>query len=992
MSSSSAPPGCRRGPDRSAVGLACVSAVIAACDGAALFRGEQFAFRDAGHYYYPLYQRVQQEWAKHHLPLWDASENAGMPLLGNPTAAVLYPGKLVYASNLPYPWAARLYILGHLALALVGMYRLMRGWQTSVTGSLFSAIAYAFGAPIVFQYCNVIYLVGAAWLPFGIAAVDRWLRSGRRSSILALAIVLAMQVLGGDPQSAYVTGLCAGGYAIGLSIARAREHRGRRALTPSRLWIGSLALIAFWIETVLVCAWFLPHYRPKRVPPAVLPWWSWVSPSVACAWGIAAVLLLATRKRSGASLAAMLGGLALAAVLAGGLAAAQLLPVAEYTSLSIRAADDGPHDVFPFSVEPVRLIEMIAPQPFGSYRQANRSWTSLIPPTHRMETWVPSLYLGGATLVLALSAFALRGLGARRIWLSWIAMIALAASLGEFAGPLWVARCIPALTRHLGPHDPADTSAIRLDGKLRDGDGSVYGIMATVLPGFGGFRYPGKMLTFACLGIAGLAGIGLDRCLAGHSRRAIAWSAALALVCMIALAGVQAARGPMVEALRSRGEGRGSATFGPFDAIGAWRESRDALIQGAAVLVATSLAVRVASRHPALAGLSLLVILTIDLAIADTSQILTVPQSSLEAPPELVLKIAEAELANPSPGPFRVHRMPTWEPSGWSEKGSDRRYEELFAWERATIQPKYAIPYGVNYTSTIGVTELYDYEWFFSPIRANRIHRNEPADDATNPRIIYYPRRGFDLWNTRYFVLPSKTYNEENHATYALQTDTEPIAPTHRQVEGPEAEEFLKSWTTHQDWQLVRNKKAFPRAWVVHDATFWRPIEGIGRKGRDLLMMEILYQNDPYWTEPKMQVHDLRRRAFVETAEGDKLLPFLSREEPDATEDVTFHGGEDDQRVEMEVTLRSPGLVILADVLYPGWELTIDDKPAPIWKTNRLMRGAAVDSGTHRLVYRYNPRSVRDGFAASILSVGTLLLMAIGFRTRPLSPVLSASW
>jgi uncharacterized membrane protein YfhO len=94
----------------------------------------------------------------------------------------------------------------------------------------------------------------------------------------------------------------------------------------------------------------------------------------------------------------------------------------------------------------------------------------------------------------------------------------------------------------------------------------------------------------------------------------------------------------------------------------------------------------------------------------------------------------------------------------------------------------------------------------------------------------------------------------------------------------------------------------------------------------------------------------------------------------------------------MEVTLRSPGLVILGDVLYPGWELTIDGKPAPIWKTNRLMRGAAVESGSHRLVYRYNPRSVRDGIAASILSVGALFLMAIGFRTRPLSPVLSSSW
>ena len=46
----------------------------------------------------------------------------------------------------------------------------------------------------------MIYLVGAAWLPLGFHAVDRWVRLGRRWGILELAVVLAMQTLGGDPQ------------------------------------------------------------------------------------------------------------------------------------------------------------------------------------------------------------------------------------------------------------------------------------------------------------------------------------------------------------------------------------------------------------------------------------------------------------------------------------------------------------------------------------------------------------------------------------------------------------------------------------------------------------------------------------------------------------------------------------------------------------------------------------------------------------------------
>ena len=159
--------------------LACFAALFLCCYAPALLHDRQFGFRDAGHYYYPLHARVQKEWNERRWPLWEAEENAGMPLLGNPTAAVLYPGKLVFAV-LPYKWAARIYIVAHSVLAFAAMLVLMRSWGISWGGSGLSALGYTFGAPILFQYCNIIYLVGAAWLPLGIHAVDRWVRLGRR--------------------------------------------------------------------------------------------------------------------------------------------------------------------------------------------------------------------------------------------------------------------------------------------------------------------------------------------------------------------------------------------------------------------------------------------------------------------------------------------------------------------------------------------------------------------------------------------------------------------------------------------------------------------------------------------------------------------------------------------------------------------------------------------------------------------------------------------
>ena len=45
----------------------------------ALFGSGMFAFRDAAHYYYPLFKFVQSEWAAGRVPLWNPCENLGVP-------------------------------------------------------------------------------------------------------------------------------------------------------------------------------------------------------------------------------------------------------------------------------------------------------------------------------------------------------------------------------------------------------------------------------------------------------------------------------------------------------------------------------------------------------------------------------------------------------------------------------------------------------------------------------------------------------------------------------------------------------------------------------------------------------------------------------------------------------------------------------------------------------------------------------------------------
>ncbi len=323
----------------------CFAALFLLCYASALFLDRQFGYRDAGHFYYPLYQRVQEEWKEGRWPLWEREENSGFPLLGNPTAAVFYPGKLIYAV-LPYPSAARIYIAAHSALAFFAMLILMRSWGTSWAGAGLSGLAFAFGAPILFQHSNIIYLVGAAWLPLGVRALDRWLRLGRYSGVLELAIVLAMQVLGGDPQAAYLLGLSGGAYALllnsGFRPVESAETTDGAIARGSGWWIALILVagVAIYSAVVLFLAEWLPMLRAKGGPPTPPLWWmAWVPAIVLGAWALVGVLFVFAWWRRGwrYPLGVMWLGLVASAALAIALSAVQLLPIVEFAQRTVRS-------------------------------------------------------------------------------------------------------------------------------------------------------------------------------------------------------------------------------------------------------------------------------------------------------------------------------------------------------------------------------------------------------------------------------------------------------------------------------------------------------------------------------------------------------------------------------------------------------------------------------------------------------------------------------
>ena len=127
---------------------------------------------------------------------------------------------------------------------------------------------------------------------------------------------------------------------------------------------------------------------------------------------------------------------------------------------------------------------------------------------------------------------------------------------------------------------------------------------------------------------------------------------------------------------------------------------------------------------------------------------------------------------------------------------------------------------------------------------------------------------------------------------------------------------------------------------------------------------------------PGRPVHDPHEVAWVEADDLRPLRRFIAGGRPTPGETVTVHYP-NPQRVEIEAHLEKPGLVILADVFYPGWKLRIDGHEAPLVRVNGMMRGAAVEAGFHRLVQTYEPASFRAGLAVTGATLAVAL--AVGF-------------
>lgn len=83
----------------------------------------------------------------------------------------------------------------------------------------------------------------------------------------------------------------------------------------------------------------------------------------------------------------------------------------------------------------------------------------------------------------------------------------------------------------------------------------------------------------------------------------------------------------------------------------------------------------------------------------------------------------------------------------------------------------------------------------------------------------------------------------------------------------------------------------------------------------------------------------------------------------------------------LEAELDEPGVLVVSEIFYPGWNAYVDGQRVPVYRANGILRAVLLDAGSHQVRMAYEPLSFRVGALISVIS-WLVLIATIFWRSR----------
>ncbi len=898
-----------------------------------LFTNRVLANGDILHYFYPYRDYAAAALREGRIPFWNPFIFMGAPFLANPQAAVLYP------LHWPLSWLAvtkQIYWSAALHTWLLGLggYALMRRWQYGFTPALATGLILTGSGFVGGLLGHINQLNGVAWLPWIILTLEQgWPRGNNRTEI------------GGDTVPWFHVAMAAPllGGLVALMLLAGHTQTVYINLFGAGVW------------TIWPLISFDTLRRPRTALRGVLP---------------------------------MLGIYAGGVLLGVLLAAPQILPTLELSNLGLRSGGLGYGEASSFSLKPLQLPWTLLP----SYGLAD---LSVVFETLGYTEFVA--YIGLLGLFLALAGI-WQGRGRAHTFGLLFAMLGLFLATGRW--------------------------------------NPFYFLLYKLVPGFDLFRAPARWMMLYTLGMAVLAGIGVGTLWPRLQRRLPAPAVTVLLLTVLSIELLLAARAlphtqttapeavyglrtapahiltDPARTLHPAAAGRflsmSTITFDPGDMADYRRvfvEGDDATLTERAfeqlVIAQKSQEILAPNlpllwRVPAVDGFDGGV-LPLQRYIRGLT--LFIPEDELVPDGRLREQITEMPPADLL-ALFNVEYVITDKVRDLWYDGIyyDRQIGARLTQEAPAVEIDAPTPFDATHLAVVGYVDGPP------PVLTPLLDANLPAaalsleDEAGNLQTWTLTAGGAPGVQFADGQLDSPMAQsagaevafrdveggrQEYVARFAL---ADPMTPRKltvlRQADGPDV--FIQAVTlidertgmftpllpsdrgrfslVHSgDVKIYANREAAPRVRLVHD---WQPVA----------------------TEAEALAYlQAEGGAVLEKPVVEGSLPPEMTPQPDIPAGVAEMMDYAPERLEIRTVSDSPGVLVVADSYYPGWQATIDGEAAPLLAANFLFRAVPVPAGEHTVVMEYHARGWRQGLGWSALGAGLALgifILGRGFAQR----------
>lgn len=182
--------------------------------------------------------------------------------------------------------------------------------------------------------------------------------------------------------------------------------------------------------------------------------------------------------------------------------------------------------------------------------------------------------------------------------------------------------------------------------------------------------------------------------------------------------------------------------------------------------------------------------------------------------------------------------------------------------------------------------------------------------------------------------------------------------------------------------QEVDGAKVFPVLNMLNTKYFILPLQGgatmplqnIYAQGNGWFVDKINYVADANAEYAGVGKIDIRHEAVADKKFESVLGKAQSNDSTAKVKLVKY----EPNNLQYTIESKKGGVVVFAEIYYPGWTATIDGQPAELGRVNYILRALNVKAGKHTVVLDFHPTSISTTETIAYIAIVILLLAIIG--------------